>query len=60
MVADLIIESGIGRIPIIDPQSRTVLGILSRHDLLKARQASQLAEKTRARFFPLRKGMPDP
>ncbi len=48
-VADLIVESGIGRIPIIDPETRQVLGILSRHDLLKIRHRSQKAETARAR-----------
>ncbi|ALR20613.1 chloride channel protein [Sphingobium baderi] len=51
VVADLIIESGIGRIPIVDPDSRRVLGILSRQDLLKARSAHRLAETGRKRFI---------
>lgn len=49
-VADLIIESGVGRIPIIDPASRQVVGILSRQDLLKARSAHREAEITRRRY----------
>ena len=47
LVADIIIETGIGRIPIIDPSSRHVVGILSRQDLLKARNAFRLAETKR-------------
>ena len=38
-VADMMVESGTGRIPIVDPASERVIGILSRHDLLKARSA---------------------
>lgn len=37
-VADLMVETGVGRIPIIEPTTRRVIGILSRHDLLKARR----------------------
>lgn len=44
VVADLIIESGIGRIPIVDRESRRVLGIVTRHDLLKARTQINQAE----------------
>tara|TARA_R110000782_G_scaffold29959_6_gene74474 strand:- start:6118 stop:6921 length:804 start_codon:yes stop_codon:yes gene_type:complete len=50
VVADLIIETGIGRIPIIDRATRRVLGILSCQDLLKARSANRLAETGRNRF----------
>jgi H+/Cl- antiporter ClcA/CBS domain-containing protein len=49
-VADMIIESGIGRVPIIDAASGRVVGILSRHDLLKARSTHRRAETDRARF----------
>ncbi|ABQ69505.1 CBS domain containing protein [Rhizorhabdus wittichii RW1] len=50
VVADLIVDSGIGRIPIIDPDTRQVLGILSRQDLLKTRNASRQAEVRRERY----------
>ena len=50
VVADLIIETGIGRIPIVDRETRKVLGILSRQDLLKARSTNRLAETGRSRF----------
>jgi H+/Cl- antiporter ClcA len=49
-VADLIVESGVGRIPIIDPATRQVIGILSRQDLLKARSAHRASEVKRSRF----------
>ncbi|MFT3976103.1 MAG: chloride channel protein [Sphingomonas bacterium] len=49
VVADLIVESGIGRIPIVDPRTHRILGILSRQDLLKARTTSRRAESGRSR-----------
>ncbi len=52
-VADLIVETGVGRIPIVDPATRRVVGILSRQDLLKARSVHQVAERARGRFMGL-------
>jgi CBS domain-containing protein len=49
-IADLIVETGIGRVPIIDPVDKRVLGILSRQDLLKARSAHRQLETNRSRF----------
>jgi CIC family chloride channel protein len=48
-VADLMVETGIGRIPIVAPETLRVVGILSRHDLLKARSAGTRAERDRHR-----------
>jgi H+/Cl- antiporter ClcA len=48
-VADLMVETGIGRIPIMDAESLKVVGILTRHDLLKARLAQRRAEHDRQR-----------
>ncbi|MDQ2878892.1 MAG: chloride channel protein, partial [Pseudomonadota bacterium] len=48
-VADRMVATGIGRIPIVDPETGAVVGILSRHDLLKARGASTRAEYDRQR-----------
>lgn len=50
VVADLIIETGVGRIPIVERGSQRVVGILSRQDLLKARDADRRAETARSRF----------
>jgi H+/Cl- antiporter ClcA/CBS domain-containing protein len=50
VVADLIIETGLGRIPIVECETRKVVGILSRQDLLKARSANLQAETGRRRF----------
>lgn len=50
VVADMIVESGIGRIPIVEPSTRRVVGILSRQDLLKARSRHRHLETHRSRF----------
>lgn len=47
-VADLMVESGVGRIPIVEVGTNRVVGILSRHDLLKVRSARKRAEIDRA------------
>jgi chloride channel protein, CIC family len=49
IVADLIVQSGVGRIPIIERHSRKVIGILSRQDLLKARHKVRSGETMRSR-----------
>lgn len=54
-VADLIVQSGIGRIPVVDRTSRRVVGILSRQDLLKARRKVRSGETDRARPIALRR-----
>ena len=48
-IADMMVETGVGRIPIVEPVTRNVLGILSRHDLLKARRDHRRAETARSR-----------
>jgi chloride channel protein, CIC family len=48
-VADMMVESGVGRVPIIDPETRKVVGIISRQDLLKVRVRHRHAEKVRTR-----------
>jgi CIC family chloride channel protein len=46
-VADMMVETGVGRVPILDPETRQVVGILSRQDLLKVRSAQRSGEKIR-------------
>jgi H+/Cl- antiporter ClcA len=46
-VADMMVESGVGRVPILDPETRRVVGIISRQDLLKVRSAQRRGEKIR-------------
>ncbi len=52
-VADMMVESGVGRVPIVDPGSRRVVGIISRQDLLKVRMTQERGEKVRSRGKPL-------
>ena len=47
-VADMMVETGIGRIPIVEDTSNRVIGILSRHDLLKARQMTRSTDTDRS------------
>jgi len=44
-VVELMIQSGIGRIPVTSAESGTVVGIITRHDLLRSR-SKQLHEET--------------
>ena len=46
-VADMMVETGVGRVPILDPETRRVVGIISRQDLLKVRSAQKRGEKIR-------------
>jgi H+/Cl- antiporter ClcA/predicted transcriptional regulator len=50
-VADLMVETGVGRIPIVERASNRVVGILSRHDLLKARSMRRKDEMGRDRVI---------
>lgn len=47
-LADLILETGKGRIPVLSPADGRVVGMVTRHDLLKARQAARADEVIRA------------
>jgi H+/Cl- antiporter ClcA len=44
-VADMMVESGVGRVAVVDPTDRTVIGIVSRQDLLKVRSQQMSVEK---------------
>lgn len=48
-IADLMVDTGVGRIPIIDPETGRVQGILARQDLLKIRNVHRGAELDRKR-----------
>jgi chloride channel protein, CIC family len=53
VVADMIVETGVARVPIVDRETHRVVGILSRQDLLKARHAQRTSETRRSRFGQL-------
>jgi H+/Cl- antiporter ClcA len=44
-VADMMVESGVGRVPVVDPHTRKVIGIISRQDLLKVRSQQMSVEQ---------------
>ncbi|WP_285017358.1 CBS domain-containing protein [Novosphingobium sp. fls2-241-R2A-195] len=48
-IADLMVATGIGRIPIVAPETQRVVGILTRHDLLQVRNVHHGLETKRAR-----------
>lgn len=48
MVADMMIASGVGRVPIVERETRNIVGIMSRQDLLKARCVQRHGESERA------------
>lgn len=47
-IADLMVESGVGRIPITDASGGRVVGVVTRHDLLKVRHHHHSAERERS------------
>jgi H+/Cl- antiporter ClcA/CBS domain-containing protein len=49
VVADLIVATGIGRVPVVD-RERQVVGLVTRQDLLKARHMGRQAEELRQNF----------
>ena len=55
VVADLMVDRGIGRIPIVEPKTKRLVGLLSRQDLLKARSEHRRAETGRDRHVRLPK-----
>lgn len=48
-IADMMVDAGIGRIPIVEPASSRVIGIVARQDLLKLRSVHHGAEVARTR-----------
>ncbi|MDF2638561.1 MAG: chloride channel protein [Novosphingobium lindaniclasticum] len=51
-IADLMVESGSGRVPIVDAETRRVVGILTRHDMLKVRHLHRTLERERSQRRP--------
>ena len=48
-VVEMMISVDVGRIPVVDPQSRKLVGLVARRDLLQARVVQQKLEKQRQR-----------
>ena len=46
-IADMMVDTGVGRIPIVEPSTGRVAGMLTRHDLLKVRHLHRSAEVVR-------------
>jgi predicted transcriptional regulator len=44
-VADMMVESGVGRVAVVDPEDKKVIGIISRQDLLKVRSTQKSTEQ---------------
>jgi len=53
--AELMITEDVGRLPVIDPDSGALIGILSRRDLLQGRIGLRDAEQTREKHLGLRR-----
>lgn len=56
-VADLMLITDAGRIPIVDPQSGRLKGLIARKDLLKLRHTLRASETERRPYFGSRKGV---
>ncbi len=49
VIADIILQTGNGRVPVVAAKDHTEVGIVTRHDLLKARHSSRKEEISRSR-----------
>ncbi len=50
-VADLMVSSDLGRIPVVDRESHRVVGLIARKDLLRIRSVVNAEEQNRSAFF---------
>ena len=50
-IADLMIEKDIGRVPILDRQTRRLVGLVARKDILRMRALKKAEEAERTAFF---------
>ena len=50
-LADRMARAGVGRVPIVEPGTERLVGLVSRKDLLHVRRVSRAAEETRLAFF---------
>lgn len=58
-VADLMLATDTGRIPIVDPGSGQLCGLVARKDLLRLRHAHSVSETDRQPYFGSRKTLQD-
>jgi len=49
---DLMVESDLARLPVIDRESRKLVGLIARKDILRVRAISRTTEENRQAFFP--------
>ena len=54
-ILDLMIAEDVGLVPIVEPKTRELRGIITRKDLLAVRRAAGLLETERARFYARRR-----
>ncbi|MFT4158565.1 chloride channel protein [Shinella sp.] len=57
-VADLMLATDVGRIPVVDPQSGRLVGLVARKDLLRLRHAANTLENERKPYLGPRKTTP--
>ncbi|HTO34127.1 MAG TPA: chloride channel protein [Pararhizobium sp.] len=57
-VADLMLATDVGRIPVVDPQTGRLLGLVARKDMLRIRHAANTLENERQPYLGLRKTAP--
>jgi CBS domain-containing protein len=50
-VTDLMITEDVGRVPVIEPATGRLVGLIARKDLLRLREHAQALEKRREAFF---------
>ena len=51
-LADRMAVEGIGRVPVVEPGTMRLVGLVSRKDLLHIRRSARASEETRVSYFP--------
>jgi CBS domain-containing protein len=54
------VAADVGRVPILDPKTSGLVGLVSRKDLLRIRATAKSAEAQRVAYFARRSAMPVP
>src|SRR5262249_27258295 len=50
-VADMMIKAETGRVPVVEPATRALIGLIARKDLLQLRSATNRSEMERGAYF---------